>query len=637
MRQGALAWLAAFAQRAPLLESIMNRKQRRAGAKRDLHPVAGSAAAERDRGASLADLMSRAHWHHQQRQPEEARDLCDRVLKREPSHVGALNLLGLIHQGAGRHKMAIREFKRAVAVDDLDAACHYNLASSWQALRRESEAAAHYQKAIALGLSGRSIEDLIFSNPAVMRCFGHIGEPVPGLPAGEERPQVDLESIADDIFLQCALTMALLPTARLERFFTFLRSTMLAIAHAGALRMTAVNEGLLRLCCALAQQCFINEYVFAQSERETRQSSELREMVLQRLAGNADIPPFVLAAVAAYFPLYTLAAARVLAQRNWPQAVCALIRTQLIEPLEEAEDASRIPTLTAIAHGLSRQVMQQYAENPYPRWIMNPLLPLAATWKAPPVAAGKGTVKPIEDILIAGCGTGQHVFHVVHNFPQARVLAVDISRPSLAYARRKTREANLPNVEYAQADILELGTLGRSFDLIEAVGVLHHLADPEAGWRILLSLLRPKSEMRIGLYSEAARRGLKDIQAFISERGYPATLEDIRECRQEILRQADRRRWTVATQARDFYSVSGFRDLLFNVMEHTFTIPRIKAFLDVQRLTFLGFDLDRGAMQRFQQRFPDQGALTDLDRWDAFEADNPQTFRHMYQFMIRNV
>ena len=42
-----------------------------------------------------------------------------------------------------------------------------------------------------------------------------------------------------------------------------------------------------------------------------------------------------------------------------------------------------------------------------------------------------------------------------------------------------TRKAGLHNVEYAQADILKLGTLGRSFDRIEAMGVLHHLADPK--------------------------------------------------------------------------------------------------------------------------------------------------------------
>ena len=58
----------------------------------------------------------------------------------------------------------------------------------------------------------------------------------------------------------------------------------------------------------------------------------------------------------------------------------------------------------------------------------------------------------------------------------------------------------------AQADILKLGGIGRSFDIIESNGVLHHLADPFAGWRVLVALLRPRGLMNIGLYSKAARR-----------------------------------------------------------------------------------------------------------------------------------
>ena len=71
------------------------------------------------------------------------------------------------------------------------------------------------------------------------------------------------------------------------------------------------------------------------------------------------------------------------------------------------------------------------------------------------------------------------------------MLAVDLSLSSLCYAKRKTRELGLTNITYAQADILRLGTLPRRFDVIESSGVLHHLADPLAGWRVLLSLLRP--------------------------------------------------------------------------------------------------------------------------------------------------
>ena len=64
--------------------------------------------------------------------------------------------------------------------------------------------------------------------------------------------------------------------------------------------------------------------------------------------------------------------------------------------------------------------------------------------------------------------------------------------------------------------------------MIETAGVLHHLADPAAGWRLLLSLLRPNGLMFVGLYSVTARRSLTAARAQIAARGYRATADDIR-------------------------------------------------------------------------------------------------------------
>jgi len=209
---------------------------------------------------------------------------------------------------------------------------------------------------------------------------------------------------------------------------------------------------------------------------------------------------------------------------------------------------------------------------------------------------------------------------------------------------RKTRGLGLANLEYGQADILKLGSRGRSFDLIEASGVLHHMADPLEGWRVLLSLLRPRGVMAVGLYSAVTRTDVVAIRNLIAERGYASTPEDIRRCRHELIHRelapgllnARGRLLQHLKRSPDFYSTSGCRDLLFHVQEHRFTIPDIKAFLDAQNLTFLGFDVDERAMTRFKNRFagiPD--AVTDLDLWDAFETDQPRTFAGMYQFVVQ--
>ena len=209
----------------------------------------------------------------------------------------------------------------------------------------------------------------------------------------------------------------------------------------------------------------------------------------------------------------------------------------------------------------------------------------------------------VRNILIAGCGTGEHPFDVAQKSPHAQLLAIDLSRVSLAYARRKTREEGLRNIEYAQADILNLAGLDRRFDRIEALGVLHHLADPLAGWRILLGLLAPGGTMRVGLYSEAARRSIVEARALIAERGYPATAEGIRALRQTIIRERDEARWKPLVRTVDFYSMSGCRDIFFHVMEHRLTIPAIKSFLDENGLRFLGFEIDPSVTEKFRRDF----------------------------------
>src|SRR5262249_33691325 len=152
-------------------------------------------------------------------------------------------------------------------------------------------------------------------------------------------------------------------------------------------------------------------------------------------------------------------------------------------------------------------------------------------------------------------------------FPQARVLAVDLSRASLAYAKRKAWEAGLDRLTFAQADILELGEIAQAFDLIVICGVLHHMRDPFAGWRGLPGRLRPHGVMAVGLYSELARSHVKAARAFVAERGFGTTAADIRRCRQELLALPDDAPARKVTQAEDFFTISECRDLLFHVQE----------------------------------------------------------------------
>ena len=291
---------------------------------------------------------------------------------------------------------------------------------------------------------------------------------------------------------------------------------------------------------------------------------------------------------------------------------------------EEIAIARGIEAITPIRGGVSADVRALYEENPYPRWI---------TLQRPqPLPRAPG---PAPTVLVAGGGAGQHPIHTALSRPDSEILAVDLSRASLAYAARMARRYGATNLQFGQGDILELGSLGRQFDIVESVGVLHHLEDPLAGWRVLAGLLKPGGTMRIGLYSAIARRPLQVARDLVKARGFPATPDGIRACRRAIIDLPAEHPARSVLESHDFYSVSGCRDLIMHVQEHTFTLPQIADCLRELNLDFAGFQHSPAVGTKFLSQNPSPGALTDLSLWDCFEQRNPDVFRGMYLFLCR--
>jgi len=486
------------------------------------------------------------------------------------------------------------------------------------------------------------------------------------LPAPDLFGPGGLKPFADDTLLLALLVSAQNTDVELERFLTMARRAPL-VAAAMASNSEAVghkntpassseavghkntpassseavgpkNDESVKFYAALARQCFINEYVFFHDEEEILGARGQRDALVAALDAGLPISPLQLLTVAAYFPLHTLSGAARLLDREWPAPVQAVLMQQVHEPLEEAQLRAAIPRLTSIQDTTSRLVREQYEENPYPRWVRMPPVEKASTItdylhrKFPlavfqPPSGGK-----VVEFLSAGCGTGQLALEIAQGVA-ARVLAIDLSLASLGYAKRKALELGLTDLEFAQADLLELVPAGRRFDVVECSGVLHHLGDPFAGWRALLPLLKPGGLMLVALYSEAARHGIVDARKFIAQKGYSASADDIRRCRQDLLTMDSN--GGLGTGFGDFFGVSSCRDLLFHVQEQRMTLPAIARFLKDNDLGFLGFEIGKATLQVYRQRFPGDPAATDLQNWDAFESEQPDTFAGMYVFWLQ--
>ena len=302
-----------------------------------------------------------------------------------------------------------------------------------------------------------------------------------------------LAIVADDKLFATLLECTPVNGLELERFLTLVRKALLDTATGDENRhaRSGMKDNILAFHCSIARQCFNNEYVFAQTAGESAMALSLRAKLAAAIKAKTEFPALHLALVAAYFPLASVEGAAKLLECAWPPPIRDLFSQQLREPLEELALRAEIGTLTPIDDPVSRAVQAQYEQNPYPRWVKcAPALSHSLSFNARlrrsfPHAAFTPlcTNEPL-DILVAGCGTGQHSIETAQQHPDARILAIDLSVASLGYAARKSREFGIKNIEYAQADIMLLGSVGREFDVIESVGVLHHLASPLEGWRI---------------------------------------------------------------------------------------------------------------------------------------------------------
>ncbi len=594
--------------------------------------------------------------------------------------------LGIEYRHRGDLKKALECYQTAIKINPSYSEAHFNMGLAYVASSEESLALGCYGQAILLNpenatfyspfcmlVRGQAITNKAFQSSPLFRqlillCLSRddvlhqdLFNIAVGLLLNEEtraavecfvsleggranflKDSVDLQNLLQDELFLSLLTKTVVANAQIEDFLTLLRGEFLCLAveSSGGSNIKQYSQCIY----ALANQCFWNEYIFSQGPVDLEKRGALYDLIEGCDPGDVEwqLNSALLGCYSSLIECPAIVKRISECEAALDKGFKQVVQLQVENPAIERALVASIDVLSEISDETTKHVREQYEENPYPRWIgvyhhrPTPVQQFIASQVYPSLLQAESiSAKP--EVLVAGCGTGAHPISCALQYIGSSVLAVDISLSSLCYAKRKADEMKVKNIAFLQSDILELHKIDKTFDVIESVGVLHHMENPVKGWGVLAGLLKDDGYMKIALYSELAREHVVEARKFIQEQGYSPTSEGMQVCRQAIREKAGNDVWAerLLTGGADYYSFSAIRDLIFHVQEHRYSWGMISDILDELGLELSGIVIDGAIKREYLREFPEDKKAACLESWAEFETKNPRTFSQMYQFWVR--
>jgi SAM-dependent methyltransferase len=200
-------------------------------------------------------------------------------------------------------------------------------------------------------------------------------------------------------------------------------------------------------------------------------------------------------------------------------------------------------------------------------------------------AARRPASQPLR-ALFAGGGSGDGTIMLAQQMASAGrpggVTWLDRSAAARKVAEARAAVRKLDNIRFEEGSLLELAGSGLGpFDYIDCCGVLHHLPDPLAGLRSLVSVLAPGGGLGLMVYAPHGRTGVYMMQDALR---LLAPAEEAPAARVDIARRLWRQAPDTAWLKRNPWLTdhisggdAGIYDLLLNPRDRAFTVPQLAA------------------------------------------------------------
>ena len=190
------------------------------------------------------------------------------------------------------------------------------------------------------------------------------------------------------------------------------------------------------------------------------------------------------------------------------------------------------------------------------------------------------------NILVAGCGTAQAARHALR-YPAARVTGIDVSSTSIKHTEALKRQYHLSNLKIRQLPIERVHKLEQRFDQIICTGVLHHLADPDAGLRALRKSIKPDGAMHLMVYATYGRTGIYMLQEYCRRLGIGRSDKEIRDLAHTLMALPPAHPLAqLLGDSPDFRTKAGLADALLHPQDRAYTVQQFFEFIEQAGLAF---------------------------------------------------